>query len=155
MATDFAGTHSERIDKLTGSHVELRTMVRVSAAAIVLLFPVTIGLVSYLVVDSFRTSAKIDVLDVRMNRVKAELKSIDERVDSMDTRLSKVETRLEAVDKRLNTIENRLDSLESRIGQVEVRLGKIETELTTIKAILTRIESKIGSDPQPIDKTPR
>ena len=38
MATDFAGTHSERIDKLTGSHVELRTMVRVSAAAIVLLF---------------------------------------------------------------------------------------------------------------------
>lgn len=73
MATDFAGTNTEKVDKLIGAVVELRTTVRLCLAAVGLGMPLMIGLLTFLVVQSFSTSAKVDRLGDRIDRVEQRL----------------------------------------------------------------------------------
>lgn len=68
MATDFTGTNTEKIDKVVGAVVELRTTVRLCLAAVGLGMPLILGLLTFLVVQSFSTSAKVDRLSDRLDR---------------------------------------------------------------------------------------
>jgi hypothetical protein len=69
MATDFVGTNSEKVDKLVGAMVELRTTVRLCLAAIGVGGPMVLGLLTFLVVQSFSTAAKVDRLGDRIDRL--------------------------------------------------------------------------------------
>lgn len=69
MATDFAGTNTERIDKVVGAVIELRTTVRLCLAAVGVGLPLIIGLLTFLVAQSFSTAAKVDRLSDRIDRL--------------------------------------------------------------------------------------
>lgn len=69
MATDFVGTNTEKVDKVVGAVVELRTTVRLCLAAVGMGLPLIIGLLTFLVVQSFSTAAKVDRLADRLDRV--------------------------------------------------------------------------------------
>jgi hypothetical protein len=69
MAIDFAGTNSEKVDKVIGAVVELRTTIRLCLAAVGLGPPLIIGLLTFLVVQSFSTAAKVDRLSDRLDRI--------------------------------------------------------------------------------------
>lgn len=63
MSTDFTGANSEKIDKLVATLVELRTTPRICLGIIGIGFPMMVGLLTFLVVQSFGTSSKIDRLN--------------------------------------------------------------------------------------------
>ncbi len=69
MATDFTGTNTEKMDKTIGAIVELRTTVRLCLAAVGLGMPLIIGLLAFLVAQSFSTAAKVDRVSDRLDRV--------------------------------------------------------------------------------------
>ena len=69
MATDFAGTNTDKIDKLVGAVIELRTTVRLCLAAVGLGMPLVVGLLTFLVVQSFSTAAKLERLGDRIDRI--------------------------------------------------------------------------------------
>lgn len=73
MATDFTATNTEKIDKVIVAVVELRTTVRLCLAAIGLDLPLIIGLLAFLVLQSFSTAAKVDRLGDRIDRVEQRL----------------------------------------------------------------------------------
>ncbi|MBX9623947.1 MAG: hypothetical protein K2X82_09080 [Gemmataceae bacterium] len=75
MAIDFTGTNSEKVDKVVGAVVELRTTVRLCLAAVGLGLPLVIGSLTFLVAQSFSTAAKVDRLG--------------DRIDHLEQRLSK------------------------------------------------------------------
>ena len=69
MAMDFVGTNTEKIDRVVGAIIELRTTVRLCLAAVGLGVPLIIGLLTFLVVQSFSTTAKVDRLADRLDRI--------------------------------------------------------------------------------------
>ena len=69
IVTDFTGTNTEKVDKMIGAVVELRTTVRLCLAAVGLGLPLIIGLLTFLVVQSFSTAAKVDRLSDRIDRM--------------------------------------------------------------------------------------
>lgn len=69
MATDFTGTTTEKVDKVVGALVELRTTVRLCLGAVGLGLPLIIGLLTFLVAQSFSTAAKVDRLSDRLDRI--------------------------------------------------------------------------------------
>ena len=73
MATDFTGTNTEKVDKVVGAVVELRTTVRLCLAAVGLGLLLIIGLLTFLVVQSFSTAAKVDRLGERIDRMEQRL----------------------------------------------------------------------------------
>lgn len=75
MATDFVGTNTEKVDKVVAAVVELRTTVRLCLAAVGLGMPLIIGLLTFLAVQSFGTSAKVDRLSDRLDRIERVVKS--------------------------------------------------------------------------------
>lgn len=81
MATDFTGTDSEKIDKLIVTIIELRTTLRICFAIIGVGFPTMIGLLSFLVVQSFSTSAKVDSITDQIAIVKVDYSRISERLE--------------------------------------------------------------------------
>jgi hypothetical protein len=73
MATDFSGTNTERIDKVVTVLVELRTTVRLCLAAVGVGMPLVIGLLAFLVLQSFSTSAKVDRVSDRLDRMEQQI----------------------------------------------------------------------------------
>jgi hypothetical protein len=73
MATDFSGTNTERIDKVVTVLVEVRTTVRLCLAAVGVGMPLVIGLLAFLVLQSFSTSAKVDRLSDRLDRMEQQI----------------------------------------------------------------------------------
>ena len=69
MATDFAGTNTEKVDKVIGAVVELRTTVRLCLAAVGLGPPLIIGLLTFLVVQSFSTASQVDRMSDRLDHI--------------------------------------------------------------------------------------
>jgi hypothetical protein len=84
VATDFAGTNTEKIDKLVATVIELRTTLRICLGVIGITFPLLLGLITFLVVKSFDTSAKLDRLTDQVTRM-------DRRIDEVSDRLNKLE----------------------------------------------------------------
>ena len=82
MSSDFTGTNSERIDKLIVTVVELRTTLRICLAVIGIGFPMIVGLLTFLVVQSFATSAKIDRLTDQIALVTTENARLSVRIGS-------------------------------------------------------------------------
>jgi hypothetical protein len=69
MVTDFTGTNTEKVDKLIASIIELRTTVRLCLAAVGIGVPLMIGLLTFLVAQSFSTAAKVDRVGDRIDRL--------------------------------------------------------------------------------------
>lgn len=69
MATDIIKTNTEKVDKLTGAIVEMRTTVRLCLAAIGIGVLLMIGLLTFLVTQSFSTAAKVDRIGDRIDRL--------------------------------------------------------------------------------------
>jgi hypothetical protein len=88
MASDFSGTNSEKIDKLVAAIIELRTTMRLCFAIIGIGFPLIIGLLTFLVVQSFSTSAKVDRLSDRMSdqisAMKSDYEKLSQRIDRLE-----------------------------------------------------------------------
>lgn len=77
MASDFTGTNTEKIDKLVASIIELRTTLRICFGIIGVGFPLMIGLLTFLVVQSFSTAAKVD-------RLNDQIVTINERLSKLE-----------------------------------------------------------------------
>ena len=73
MATDFVGTNTEKVDKVVGAVIELRTTVRLCLAAVGLGMPLIIGLLTFLVVQSFSTATNVERLGDRIDRLEQRL----------------------------------------------------------------------------------
>lgn len=114
MATDYTGTNTEKVDKVVGSVVELRTTVRLCLAAIGFGGPFMIGLLTFLVVQSFGTLSKVERLNDRLDRV-------EQKVDKLEQRAERIEQKVEKLEQRLDRLEQKLDRLADRLEQ---KLGK-------------------------------
>jgi tetrahydromethanopterin S-methyltransferase subunit G len=84
MSSDVTGTNSERIDKLIVTVVELRTTLRICLADIGIGFPMMVGLLTFLVVQSFGTTAKIDRLNDQIAAVRGDYARVSERLDRLE-----------------------------------------------------------------------
>ena len=69
MSIDFTGTNTDKVDKLIGAMVERRTTVRLCLAAVGVGMPLAIGLLTFLVTQSFSTAAKVDRVSDRIDRL--------------------------------------------------------------------------------------
>jgi hypothetical protein len=88
MATDFSGTNTEKIDKVVAAVIELRTTMRLCFAIIGIGLPLIVGLLTFLDVQSFSTSAKVDRLSDRMSdqisAIKGEHEKLSQRLDRLE-----------------------------------------------------------------------
>lgn len=80
MATDITGSNSDKIDKLVATIVELRTIVRICFGIIGAGFPLMIGLLTFLVVQSFVPSARLDRMADRYDTLSARIEQIERQV---------------------------------------------------------------------------
>ena len=76
MSVDFTGANTEKIDKLIVAVVELRTMVRLATAVITIVLPMVVGLLVFLVVQSFHVEARLAQVEARLARVESRLELI-------------------------------------------------------------------------------
>ncbi len=81
MATDFTGTNTEKIDKLVTTVIELRATLRLTFGVIVTVFPLLVGLISFLVLKTFDTSAKLDRLTDQISHLEKRLDDVTERLN--------------------------------------------------------------------------
>jgi uncharacterized membrane protein YbhN (UPF0104 family) len=84
MAPDFTGTNTEKIDKLVATIIDLRTTLRICFATIGVGFPVTVGLLTFLVVQSFSTASKVDRLNDQIAIVRSDYARLAERLDRLE-----------------------------------------------------------------------
>lgn len=84
MAGDFSGTNSEKIDKLITATIELRTTMRICFAVIGISLPLMVGLLTFLVVQSFSTSAKVDRLSDQITSVRSDFVRLADRQDRLE-----------------------------------------------------------------------
>jgi hypothetical protein len=84
MAIDLAGTNTEKIEKLVATVIELRTTVRICLGVIGITFPLLLGPMTFLVVKSFDTSAKLDRLTDQMTRMEKRVDEINDRVNKLE-----------------------------------------------------------------------
>ena len=84
MSTDFTGTNPEKIDKLVATVIELRTTIRICFAIIGIGFPLMIGLLTFLVVQSFSSSSKIDRLNDQISAVRGDYARLADRLDRLE-----------------------------------------------------------------------
>jgi hypothetical protein len=84
MASDFSGTNTEKIDKVVVAVIELRTTMRLCFAIIGIGFPLIVGLLTFLVVQSFSTSAKVDRLSDQISAIKGEHEKLSQRLDRLE-----------------------------------------------------------------------
>ena len=84
MSSDFTGNNSERIDKLIVTVVELRTTVRICLAVIGIGFPMMVGLLTFLVLQSFGTAAKIDRLNDQITAVRGDYERLSARLERLE-----------------------------------------------------------------------
>lgn len=85
MATDFTGTNTEKIDKLVATIIELRTTIRICFGIIGVGFPFMIGLLTFLVVQSFSTASKVDRLNDRIATLEASFERMNERLRKLES----------------------------------------------------------------------
>lgn len=83
-SADFTGTNSEKIDKLVATVIELRTTLRICFAIIGVGFPLMVGLLSFLVVQSIGTAARLDRLNDQVSIVRGENARLAERLDRLE-----------------------------------------------------------------------
>ncbi len=84
MPIDFSGTNTEEIDKLSVSTIEFRTTLRICLAFVGIGFPLTVGLLTFLVAQSFSTSAKVDRLSDQMATVRYDFVRLAERQERLE-----------------------------------------------------------------------
>lgn len=72
MPTDPCGTNPHQIDKLVGTFDEIRNPLRLCMAALGVGLPVIVGLLIFLVTQSFSMSAKLDRLSDRIDATHAD-----------------------------------------------------------------------------------
>ncbi len=78
------GDVAEPIDKLIEATIELRTTLRIGFAIVGLSFPLMIGLLTFLVVQSCRTSAKVDRLSDQIATTWSDDTRFAERQDRLE-----------------------------------------------------------------------
>ncbi len=84
MSTDFTGSNSDKIDKLVATIVELRTTLRICFAVVGIGFPLMVGLLTFLVAQSFSTSAKVDRLSDQIASTRNDYVRVAERMDRLE-----------------------------------------------------------------------
>lgn len=84
MATDFTGTNTEKIDKLVATTIELRTTLRLCFGIIGVGFPLMIGLLTFLVVQSFSTASKVERLTDQIVTMKSDFERMNERLNQLE-----------------------------------------------------------------------
>ena len=82
MSTDFTGSNSDKIDKLVATIVELRTTSRICCAVIGIGFPLMVGLLTFLVAQSFSTSSKVDRLSDQIAATRNDYGRLADRLGS-------------------------------------------------------------------------
>ncbi len=84
MATDFVGTNTDKIDKLVATIIELRTTLRICFTIVGVGFPIMIGLLTFLVVQSFSNASKIDRLNDQITALKADFDKLGDRMNKLE-----------------------------------------------------------------------
>lgn len=86
MVTDFSGTNTEKIDKLVAAIIELRTTLRICLVVISVGFPLMVGLLTFLVAQSFSTAAKVERLTDQITILKADFEKMSDRLSKLEGR---------------------------------------------------------------------
>lgn len=68
-AGSFSGTNTEKIDQLVAAVVELRTTVRLATWVLSVCFPLMVGLQAFVLNKASDTSAKLDRVIDRLDRL--------------------------------------------------------------------------------------
>lgn len=84
MSIDSSGTSSDKIDKLIATTIELRTTLRICFAVVGVGLPLVIGLLTFLVTQSFSTSAKVDRLGDQMATIRNDYARLAERRERLE-----------------------------------------------------------------------
>jgi tetrahydromethanopterin S-methyltransferase subunit G len=84
VSSDFTGSNTEKIDKLVATIIELRTTLRFCFAIIGIGFPFMIGLLTFLVVQSFSTSSKVDRLSDQISMMKTDYERLSQRLEKIE-----------------------------------------------------------------------
>ena len=88
MSGDFTGTDSGKIDKLVAAMVEIKAALRfclmIVGFGFGIGFPLMVGLLTFLVTQSFSTSAKVDRLADRIGVVRDDHTRITDRLDRLE-----------------------------------------------------------------------
>src|SRR4051794_16845171 len=100
MATDFAGTNTERIDKVVGAVIELRTTVRLCLAAVGVGMPLALGLLTFLVAESFGATAKAERLGDRIDALEKKVDRLGDRLDTLEKKVDRLGARLDIIEKQ-------------------------------------------------------
>jgi archaellum component FlaC len=87
-----------------------------------------------------KMDARLDGIDVRLNRMDARLDGIDARLDRMDARLDGIDVRLDRMDARLDGIDARLDRMDARFDGIDARLDRMEGDIQELKAGLEEVK---------------
>ena len=84
MAENIGGTNSDKIDKLITPTIELRMTVRNCFALIGVGLPMIVGLLTFLVVQSFSTSAQVDRLNDQIATIRQDQARLAERQERLE-----------------------------------------------------------------------
>ncbi|MBX9582622.1 MAG: hypothetical protein K2X87_20130 [Gemmataceae bacterium] len=130
MAIDFTGTNTEKTDKLIAAVVEQRTTLRLFLFAVGLGLPLVVGLQVSVVVESFRTTAKLDRLADRVDRLAEQQTATQAKVD----RLVEQQTATQAEVRTLRT----------EVGQLAKEQAATRAEVQALGGRIERLEQRVG-----------
>jgi hypothetical protein len=84
VSSDFTGTNTDKIDKLVANVIELRVTLRICLTVIGVGFPIMMGLLTFLVVQSFNNSAKVDRLTEQIAAVRSDYSRLADRLEKLE-----------------------------------------------------------------------
>jgi outer membrane murein-binding lipoprotein Lpp len=124
MAIDFTGTNTEETDKLIAAVVELRTTVRLFLFAVGLGLPLVVGLQVSVVVESFRTTAKLDQLAEQQAATRTEVQTVRAEVVRLTEQQAATRAEVDRLAKEQAATRAEVQTLGGRIERLEQRVGK-------------------------------
>ena len=108
MAIDFTGTNTEKTDKLIAAVVEQRTTLRLFLLAVGVGLPLLAGLQASVVVESFRTTAKLDRLADKVDRLAEQQAATQAEVNRLAQQQAATRAEVQALGGRIERLEQRV-----------------------------------------------
>ena len=115
MATDSTGTNTEKVGKVVGSIIELRTTVQLLLAAGGVGLPVTTGLMVFSVTQAFKTEASVDRLSDCVERLETQVASLTGKIGRLDSQSATTAGKIERLDAQSAATATRVERLLDRL----------------------------------------
>lgn len=126
MAIDFSGTNTERTDKVVVTLVEVRTTVRLLLAAVGVVGPIIVGILSFLLTQSSATNAKLERLTERSEANAAKLERLAERTEANAAKREQLAERTKSNDAKLEQLAQRTEANAAILARISAQLDRLE-----------------------------